>query len=276
MSTLFVVATPLGNLEDISPRARRVLDECDVVFAEDTRRTRSLLQHLGIQRALSSLHEHNERERADQLVALLEQGKSVALVSDAGTPVVSDPGDAVVASVLAAGFRVSPVAGPSAWAAAISVSGFSAQNSLFVGFVPHKGRARSEALERICAHSGTVVLFESPHRAEKTLAALAEAQPERPAAVCRELTKLHEEVVPGTLSALSEWAAGPVKGELTVVLGPFEQSTGTPEDAQLLDALRRCQRAGLSARDAAAAVAAVLDVPRRSVYQQAQSSGFWE
>ncbi len=275
MSTLYVVATPLGNLEDLTARAERIMREVDVLFAEDTRRTRALLQHMGISRAIESLHEHNERERLARILALLADGRSVALVSDAGTPVVSDPGAQVVAAVKAAGYSVSPVAGPSAWAAALSVCGFPANDSLFVGFVPHKGKARGEALARISAHRGTVVMFESPHRAAKTLRALAEAQPDRPACVCRELTKLHEEIRDGTLLSLAEWAEGPVKGELTVVLGPSGDEEPEAATSELVTALERCAAAGLSARDAASAVAALLSMPRREVYQLAQGLHVW-
>lgn len=271
MSTLFVVATPLGNLEDMTARAERVLREVDVLFAEDTRRTRALLGHLGISRALESLHEHNERERVGRVLSSLAEGKSVALVSDAGTPVVSDPGAHLIAEVKRAGHSVSPVVGPSALAAALSVSGFRANETLFVGFVAHKGKARSEQLNRIAAHRGTVVLFESPHRLEKTLRALASAQPERPACVVRELTKLHEEVRDGTVAELGEWAAGGVKGEVTVVLGPVEATEASWEEDEIVVALEKCAEAGLSTRDAVAAVAALEGRPRREVYRIAQA-----
>ncbi|MEM6733248.1 MAG: 16S rRNA (cytidine(1402)-2'-O)-methyltransferase [Myxococcota bacterium] len=273
MSTLYIVATPLGNLEDLTPRAQRVLGEVDVLYAEDTRRTRSLLQHFGIQRGLESLHEHNERERSARVLAHLESGKSVALVSDAGTPVVSDPGDHVVAEAKAAGFTVSPVVGPSAWAAAVSVAGFPAIGTLFLGFVPHKGRARNEALERVWTHPGPVVLFESPHRIAKTLDSLAAEQAERRGCVAREITKLHEEIRDGTLAELAQWAAKGLKGELTVVLGPWHLAT--PDSDREVDiALERCMAAGLSVRDGAAAVAAILERPRREVYARALE--FWD
>ncbi|MEO1482457.1 MAG: 16S rRNA (cytidine(1402)-2'-O)-methyltransferase [Myxococcota bacterium] len=269
MSTLFVVATPLGNLEDMTPRAQRILREADVVYAEDTRRTLSLLQHFGSARELLSLHEHNETARIERIVRELGEGRSVAIVSDAGTPGVSDPGERVVAAVKAAGFSVSPVPGPSALAAAMSVAGFPMGASLFAGFIPHKGRERNDALAQVLAHRGSVVFFESPHRAAKTLGALAEAQPERRACVAREISKLHEEVRDGSLAELAEWSADRVRGELTVVLGPWTPVT-SQEDQEIDAALTQCLDAGLSTRDAASAVAVLLKVSRREVYRRAQ------
>lgn len=270
MTTLYVVATPLGNLEDITRRAVRVLKEASVVYAEDTRRTLGLLQHLGISRALYSLHEHNEVEKIGRVLADLQNGRTVALVSDAGTPLVSDPGAHLVAATRAAGYPVSPVVGPSALAAAMSVSGFPMENMLFVGFIPHKGRRRSEALERVVSHVGAVVLYESPHRAQKTLSSLADVQPSRPACALREMTKLHEEIVDGTLADLARWASSEIRGELTVVLGPWSPSLGV-DDLRLEHAIKKCLAAGLSARDTAAAVAAWLEHPRRDVYRMVQS-----
>lgn len=270
MSILYVVATPLGNLEDMTPRARRVLAEADVVYAEDTRRTLSLLQHFGSARELVSLHEHNETGRIERVLTELAEGRSVALVSDAGTPAVSDPGERVVAAVKEAGFKVSPVAGPSALVAIMSVSGFSMTECLFVGFIPHKGKERTAVLNRVLGHPGSVVFFESPHRAAKNLAALAEAQPTRRACVGRELTKLHEEIRNGSLAELAGWAGDGLRGELTVVLEPWAQ-TSTPEDHAIDTALAECLRAGLSTRDASTAVAIILKRSRRDVYRRAQT-----
>jgi len=267
-----VVATPLGNLEDLSPRAVRILGEVHTICAEDTRHTRPLLAHFGITRPLLSLHEHNERGRSDRVLALLGDGHDVALVSDAGTPGVSDPGSVLVAAVVEAGYRVSPVPGPSALATALSVSGFaeSSTSVLFLGFLEPKGKSREEQLLQVVAHSGLVVLYESPHRVADTLSALAARMPTRRVCLGRELTKLYEEVRTTTLAELATWAQGEVRGEITLVLGPLQQEVVRLEDAQVDAALKRCLAAGLSARDASTAVAAVLTLPRREVYARCQ------
>ena len=273
---LYVVATPLGNLGDISPRAAAVLRQADVVYAEDTRRTRVLLSSLGLRKPLESLHGHNEPSRIPAALERLGKGERVALVSDAGTPAVSDPGAALVAAAHRAGHRVSPIPGPSALAAALSVAGFERGEPLFVGFLPSRGRERREALGRVLAHEGPVVLFEAPHRSERTLAELAEAAPAREVCWCRELTKVHEDVRRGTLAEAAAWAAAESRGELTLVLGPaateaYEGAEASASDMDVDGALRRCLDAGLSPRDAATAVAAVLGRPRREVYQRCQA-----
>ncbi|MBI5510136.1 MAG: 16S rRNA (cytidine(1402)-2'-O)-methyltransferase [Deltaproteobacteria bacterium] len=270
--TLFLVATPLGNLDDLSLRAQRTLAAVAVVYAEDTRRTRGLFEHFGIHKPLKSLHEHNERHRADEVLALLQEGQSVAVVSDAGTPGVSDPGALLVAMVSGAGVPISPIPGPSALAAALSVSGFTATSSdvWFVGFLPAKGEARHELVRRIGGHAGVVVLYEAPHRLQATLAELAAVDGDRRACLCRELTKLHEEVRHASVATLAIWAAGEVRGEITVVLGPRAEEPEVASDLAVDQALTRCLGAGLSARDASTAVAAVMEVSRRQVYARCQ------
>jgi 16S rRNA (cytidine1402-2'-O)-methyltransferase len=271
---LFVVATPLGNLEDFTPRAVRTLREADHIYAEDTRRSRVLLDHFGVQKPLRSLHEHNERERSLEVVTALERGERVAILTDAGTPAVSDPGTLVVARAAERGLAVVPIPGPSALTAALSVAGFATgpEGVLFVGFVPAKGRPREEALARVSGHRGTVVLFEAPHRIGATLAELAAKTPERPACVGRELTKLHEELRRGTLGELALWAREQPLGELTVVLGPLARAPAQePGDSELDVLLTRCLEAGLSARDASTAVAALTGRPRREVYARCQA-----
>ena len=265
-----------------------------------------LLQHIGLQKPLRSLHAHNEQQRCEALLTQLRQGESVVLVSDAGTPAVSDPGAAVVAAAHAAGFTVSPIAGPSALTAALSVCGFHdvgwmGGHVLFVGFIPQRKAAAVWA--KVLAHTGIVVLFEAPHRIAATLATLAAKQPERLACVCREMTKMHEEVVRAPLAALAHRAAvQSFRGEVTLVLGPartdVDSHTAGPwlalrafagqdagvvapsgvaaadstqplvaiDDAIVEACLQRCLATGLSARDAATAVAAVLQLPRRAVY----------
>lgn len=266
---LYLVATPLGNLEDISGRAARCLREADAIYAEDTRRSSILMQHLGLKRRLRSLHEHNERQRVHEVLGLLGQGQGVVLLTDAGTPGVSDPGSVVVRAAAEAQHGVTPIPGPSALTAALSVAGFPAAGSevLFVGFLPTKGRERQRLLERVAAQQGLVVMFEGPHRLHKTLQELARLDRDRPMCLCRELTKIHEEVRHATVGELVDWAAGDVKGELTLVLGPGRTSAKTPEETELRAALARCLDAGLSRRDAAVAVAVVCRVSKRRVYQ---------
>jgi 16S rRNA (cytidine1402-2'-O)-methyltransferase len=271
-ATLFLVATPLGNLQDMSPRAVTCLKEVGAVYAEDTRRSRILLDHFGIHKPLKSLFVHNEHERIREVVELLTSGTSVALVSDAGTPGVSDPGAGLVAAVAHAGIPVSPIPGPSALTAALSVSGFAAASTdaWFVGFLPTKGVERRQLLDRIGRQRGVVVLFEAPHRVRETLEQLALLDPSRAACVCRELTKVFQEVRHAPISELANWASTDVRGELTVVLGPNLTPPETATDETVDAALARCLEAGLSARDASTAVAAVLGVSRRAVYGRCQ------
>lgn len=220
---LVVVATPIGNLDDLSPRARAALEAADLVACEDTRRTGRLLAHLGIKRPLLSLHEHNERRRVPSLLTALEEGKVVALASDAGTPLVSDPGFVLVREAAARGVRVEPVPGPSALLAALVISGLPPHPFTFAGFPPPKGGKRRTFYRKLAALPHTLVIFESPHRALASLAdAVTELGGERPAALARELTKLHEEVVRATLSEiLAELSRRPaIKGELVLVVGP--------------------------------------------------------
>lgn len=218
--TLFLVATPIGNLEDISARALRVLREADLVAAEDTRHTRRLLQHFGIPATVVSLHEHNERARAASLVERIQAGETVALVTDAGSPGIADPGFPVVKAAVAAGVRVESIPGPSAVVVALQVSGLPTDAFLFAGFLPPRGAARRRRLEELSAHRETVVVFESPHRIESCLEDLETVWGDRPIALARELTKLHEQVLRGSAREVraalrAEWK----RGEMVLVLG---------------------------------------------------------
>jgi 16S rRNA (cytidine1402-2'-O)-methyltransferase len=221
--TLQIVSTPIGNLEDLSPRAARALAEADLVACEDTRHTGRLLAHLGLRKSLVSLHEHNERARTPDLVDRLAGGETIALVSDAGTPLVSDPGFVLVRAALERGVAVEAIPGPSAALAALAVSGLPPYPVTFTGFAPRKGGKRRGFFRELAPLPHTLVVFESPHR---VLACLEDAQTElgdRPAALARELTKLHEEVLRGRLSAIrAELAGRPgIKGEMVLVLaGP--------------------------------------------------------
>jgi 16S rRNA (cytidine1402-2'-O)-methyltransferase len=217
---LSLVATPIGNLEDVTARALRVLREADLVAAEDTRHTRRFLQHFGIPAQVVSLHEHNERARAASLVERVQSGQDVALVTDAGSPGIADPGYPVVRAAVTAGVRVESVPGPSAVIAALQVSGLPTDAFLFAGFLPPKGAARRRRLEELAERRETVVVFESPHRIEACLTDLEAVWGGRPIALVRELTKLHEQVLRGTAldvrAALrEEWK----RGEMVLVLG---------------------------------------------------------
>ncbi len=220
-ATLFLVATPIGNLEDITLRAVRVLRECDLVAAEDTRRTGQLLKHLGISKPLLSYFQFNEARRSEQILEKLRAGQRIALVTDAGTPGISDPGERVVRAAIAAGFKVEPVPGPCAFVAGLTASGLPTDEFHFVGFLPHKSGARRKILERLKAYPGTLVLYESPYRIEKLLDELGELLADRSVVLARELTKKFEEFLRGTPAELRQQLTGrTIKGEFVVLIGP--------------------------------------------------------
>jgi 16S rRNA (cytidine1402-2'-O)-methyltransferase len=265
--TLHLVATPIGNLDDLSPRAVATLERATLICCEDTRRTGRLLQHAGITRhRLAVCNEHTEAARVADVLEVLGAGDDVALVTDAGTPGISDPGERLVRDVLDAGFAVSAVPGPSADVMALVVSGLPTARYVFEGFVPRSGRERADRLSEIAGERRTVVIYEAPHRIVRTLADLAAACGEdRPVAVARELTKLHEEVVRGTLGTVQ---IGEPRGEYVIVLGGTAPRT-TPDDDTVRAALRAARADGHSTRDAVAEVATALGVPRNTVYQLA-------
>jgi 16S rRNA (cytidine1402-2'-O)-methyltransferase len=264
---LYVVATPLGNLEDLSPRGARVLAQVKLVVAEDTRVTAKLLAHLGLRKRLLSCYRENERARIPEVLAALGSGDDVALCSDAGTPGLSDPGLELVAAAHAAGVRVVPIPGPSSIAAALSASGFPGRGFRFAGFLPRKGPDRARALAEIAAEEEPVVLFEAPGRLAGTLADLASAcGGSREALLARELTKLHEELTRAPLSALVQRFSGPVRGEVTLVLGPAPPApAAAATDEEILAALR-ARPASESTRERAQAVAEALGISRRRAY----------
>jgi 16S rRNA (cytidine1402-2'-O)-methyltransferase len=214
--TLFVVATPIGNLEDITGRALRVLREASIIAAEDTRRTAHLLARYAITTPTTSLHEHNEASKTGSLVARLERGENIALVSDAGTPTISDPGQGLIKAAIDAGIRVEPVPGPNAAIAALAVSGLPIDSFSFLGFPPPRAKARSEWFIRLRAVGGTIVFFEAPHRIRQTLDELRREVGDCQVTVCRELTKIHEELVRGPISQVLLRLESPL-GEFTVV-----------------------------------------------------------
>jgi len=217
--TLYLVATPIGNLEDITLRALRTLKECDVIAAEDTRHTGQLLKHFGFSRPLLSYFQFNEAKRSQEIIERLRRGETVALVTDSGSPGISDPGGRVVKAALAAGFRVEPVPGACALVAALTAGGLPTEEFHFVGFLPHKSGQRRKKLEELRSFAGTLVLYESPYRIEKLLAELNEVFPGRSVVLARELTKKFEEFLRGTPAQLLEVAKKrPLKGEFVVLI----------------------------------------------------------
>jgi 16S rRNA (cytidine1402-2'-O)-methyltransferase len=220
---LYLVATPIGNLEDITLRAIRILKEADLIACEDTRQTQKLLQHYGIHKELVSYHAHNELTRAPELLIELEQGAKAALVSDAGMPVISDPGHRLVALCLRHHIPVVPIPGPTAFIAALAASGLPTEEFLFVGFLPSRAGARRKAIDALKAEPRTIVLYEAPHRLVETLADAAEILGPRPAVVAREITKIHEEFLRGSLIDLRDAARERApRGEITLMIGPGE------------------------------------------------------
>jgi 16S rRNA (cytidine1402-2'-O)-methyltransferase len=261
---LVVCPTPIGNLEDVTLRVLAALRDADVVACEDTRRTRILLQRYGVAAKLVSYREQNEERRAPELVARMEQGATVALVSDAGMPLVSDPGYVLVRACAAAGIAVEVLPGPSAALAALVASALPPDRWRFAGFLPRRER---ELRELLAGPGGTLVAFESPRRLPATLALLAAIDPERPVAVCRELTKAHEEVLRGTASELAaRYAERPPRGEVALVVGGAPERAGEPTPAEL-DALDALVEAGAKARAAARVIADLTGGSANAIYR---------
>lgn len=259
---LIVCPTPIGNLEDVTLRVLSALREADLIACEDTRRTRTLLDRYGVSSELLSYHEHNERERANELVRRMQAGANVALVSDAGMPLVSDPGFLLVQACVAAGLAVEVLPGPSAALAALVASALPAERWRFAGFLPRK----KGELRAAFGTPETLVAFESPKRVAASLTVLAEVDPERPVAVCRELTKLHEEVVRGTAAELAgRYADEAPRGEVVLVIGAADEVQAPLAPA--LDALRRLVAAGAKPRPAATVVAELTGVPANALYK---------
>jgi 16S rRNA (cytidine1402-2'-O)-methyltransferase len=266
---LVVCPTPIGNLEDITLRVLRELGAADVIACEDTRRTRILLERHGITARLTSLHEHNEGPRARELLGRIAAGELVALVSDAGTPLVSDPGFELLRGCIAAGLPVEVLPGPSAVLTALVASGLPSAGWCFAGFLP-RGRAERRAL--LAGATRTLVVFESPRRLAATLAELAALEPGRALAVCRELTKLHEQVIRGTAAELAEhFAAEPARGEIVLVCAPAEAGQASLEEAGRV--LRELVDAGARARPAAGAVARLTGLAANELYRGLVGSG---
>jgi 16S rRNA (cytidine1402-2'-O)-methyltransferase len=270
---LYLVGTPIGNLEDITLRALRILREADQIAAEDTRHTQKLLNHYEISRPLVSYHEHNEMTRAPELLIALEQGAKIALVSDAGMPLVSDPGYRLVSLCLRHQIPVVPVPGPSALLASLSASGLPNEEFLFVGFLPARSGERRRALERLRIEDRTIIFYEAPHRLEECLADAREILGDRPACLAREVTKLHEEFRRGKLSALAaSLEERPARGEITLLIGPADpaESRAPADSAQSLSERveELIRQAKLDRKEALKLAAKERGLTRRAAYDR--------
>ena len=270
---LYLVGTPIGNLEDITLRALRIFKEADQIACEDTRHTQKLLTHYDIHKPLVSYHEHNELTRAPELVMALEQGAKIALVSDAGMPLVSDPGHRLVALCLRHHIPVVPIPGPSALLASLSASGLPSEEFLFVGFLPARSGERRRALERLRIEDRTLILYEAPHRVAECVADALEILGDRPACLAREVTKLHEEFLRGKLSEIAaSLEKRPARGEITLILGPPEASQERPhvDSAQSLAARveELMHQAKLDRKEALKLAAKERGLTRRAAYDE--------
>jgi 16S rRNA (cytidine1402-2'-O)-methyltransferase len=270
---LYLVGTPIGNLEDITFRAVRILKEADQIACEDTRHSLKLLNHYNIAKPLVSYHEHNEMTRAPELVLAMEQGAKVALVSDAGMPLVSDPGYRLVTLCLRHKIPVIPVPGPSALLAALSASGLPNEEFLFVGFLPARSGERKRAIERLRIEDRTIILYESPHRIEETIAEAREILGDRPACLAREVTKLHEEFRRGTLSEISaSLQERPARGEITLLIAASDVADSRSAGASSTSLVERVeelmQQAKLDRKDALKLAAKERGITRRAAYDQ--------
>lgn len=266
--TLYLVATPIGNLEDITYRAVRILGEVDVIACEDTRQTRKLLERYGIAKPVVSYHEHNEAERAEELVAKLRDGTSVALVSDAGMPLVSDPGYRVVAAAVREGIAVTPVPGASALVTALAASGLATDAFYFGGFLPVKAGQRAKVLEELKDERATLVFYEAPHRILETLADVERVMRPRRVVVARELTKVHEEFLRGTAAEVRAALASrtAIKGEITLLIGKADAQAN--DETPVEEAVEGFMRAGLSRMEAMKEVARRRGVSKREIYRR--------
>ena len=265
--TLYLVSTPIGNLEDITLRALRILrEEVTAIACEDTRQTQKLLEHFEIRKPLISYHEHNETSRAAEIVERLAAGDSIAIVTDAGTPLISDPGYRVVSAAIEAGITVVPLPGASALLTALAASGLPVDQFRFIGFLPPKTHARKEVFASLKADPGTVIVYESPHRILESLSDLAEILGERQVVLGRELTKLHEEFLRGTASEIRAVLAAraSIKGEMTLVIGrsPEQIMEGDPKDN-----VAALEQQGINRMEAIKAVAKQMGLPKREVYR---------
>jgi 16S rRNA (cytidine1402-2'-O)-methyltransferase len=266
---LYIVATPIGNLEDITLRAIRTLKEADVIAAEDTRHTQVLLKHFAINTPLTSFHEHNERAKTAQLVTRLERGESIALVSDAGTPAISDPGYRLVVAAIGAGIRVIPIAGPSALIAALSAAGLPTDGFDFRGFLPARKQERRSKLQELRDGRYTMVFYETPHRLQESLDDVREILGDRRMVLAREVTKLHEEFLRGRISeVISEVSRREIRGEMTLVIEGCSDSNAASEEA-LVDEIDKLKGEGMRIKEIAEIIGEKYGYSKRAIYRLA-------
>jgi 16S rRNA (cytidine1402-2'-O)-methyltransferase len=269
VGTLYVVGTPIGNLEDISLRALRILREVDLIAAEDTRKTRKLLTHFKIETPLTSYHEHSKLTKLDELLSTLQQ-KDVALVSEAGMPGLSDPGHELIEAAIARGIPVVPVPGPSALITALVVSGLPTDSFLYLGFLPRRQKQRRQLLASVAGERHTLVAFEAPHRLLASLADLKDMLGDRRIALARELTKLHEEVWRGNVGqALAHFEESPPRGEFTLIIEGAKEEPVTWDEGQVIEALAELLAEGVERKEAVKAVSDLAGWPKREVYKVA-------
>jgi len=267
VSTLYLVATPIGNLEDISQRALDILHQVDWIAAEDTRHTGKLLKHYAVETSLISFHEHSKQSKLVRLMDLLDQG-DIALVSDAGTPVISDPGFELVQMAVAAGHQVSPIPGPSAPISALIASGLPTEKFLYLGYLPRKASERRRAIRDVASLPYTLIFFETPHRLLAALKDLQQELGERELAVGRELTKLHEEFIRGTISvALAHYTNTPPRGEITLVVAGYTGDKPSWSEKDVLSAIKERKSRGIPPAQIASQIASESNWPRRKIYQ---------
>jgi len=271
--TLYIVSTPIGNLEDITLRALHILRDVQVIAAEDTRHTQKLLQHYNISTAQTSYHDHNKEEKAEILISRLKEGRDIALVSDAGTPGISDPGYYLINRAIGEGIKVMPVPGPTASIAALSISGLPTDAFVFEGFLPAKRMARQKKLRELSTERRTLILFEAPHRLASTLRDIAEVLGDRKIVLTRELTKVFEEVIRGRVSEVIAKIEGrSLKGEMTLLLEGAQKEVAAGEVPDLHEYLKMLiEEKGLSLKDAVSKASKDLDIPRKRVYKEALS-----
>ncbi len=267
--TLYIVSTPIGNLEDITLRALRILKEVDLIAAEDTRHTLKLLSHYGISKPLISYWGEKEKVKAEEVMKRLGSGQSVALVSDAGTPGISDPGSVVIRRALVEGIRVVPVPGPSAFIAALALSGFSTEEFVFSGFLPARSSQRKKVLMELALEKRTIVLYESPHRLLESLADMAEMFGARRSAVVREITKIHEEVIWGTMTELyARLRDMKVMGEYVVVIEGRQEGEGMPREEDALGEIAALMKKGLGRKEAVKRIAGQYGLSKKELYDR--------
>ncbi|MGH7844179.1 MAG: 16S rRNA (cytidine(1402)-2'-O)-methyltransferase [Candidatus Binatia bacterium] len=269
VGTLYIVATPIGNLEDITLRALSVLKLVDLIAAEDTRQTRKLLNHYGISTALTSYYDEVESSKSVHLIEQLKMGKQIALVSDAGTPLLSDPGFKLVREAVRNGIRIAPLPGPSALVAALSVSGLPVERFVFEGFLAARKKERREELSLLREETRTLVFFEAPHRLHEFLEDVLQVLGDREAVLAREITKIHEEFIRGTVARIVEKIAGKdLKGEFTVIVGGAQGEQG-PTEERLKAEIQRLQKKGLRVKEIADLLGEKYSYPKREIYRLA-------